>query len=50
MRKLYTAYGLPARPPATAMLRSSSAFSWKAEALLTLADPPFEREYVANIS
>ena len=31
-------------------VRSSSAFSWKAEALLTLAGLPFEREYVANIS
>lgn len=46
MRKLYTAYGLPARH---GYVRSSS-FSWKAEALLTLTGLPFEREYVANIS
>ncbi|STZ77437.1 glutathione S-transferase family protein [Bergeriella denitrificans] len=47
MLKLYTASGYPT---AHGNVRSTSAFSWKAEALLILAGLPFEREYVTNIA
>ncbi len=47
MLKLYTASGLPTP---YGFVRSSSAFCWKTEALLTLAKLPFEREFVNDIS
>lgn len=47
MLKLYTASGYGSK---WGHVRSTSAFSWKAEAVLLLAKLPFEREYVTDIS